>query len=162
MGGSQNERFGLRSAMVLLPADQNAAEATSLAPLAAGAQGSRAYTRLIVSRCSQGLLEPFRSSAWRVPELTAASAAGVTSFRGLSKRKRSRWFGLMRRVRPRLQNFSMWIARLFPGWWKRFGRKTYWKRRVQRALLLLALGLIGYTIDCCSSSSPCTRQRESI
>jgi hypothetical protein len=50
----------LRSAMVLLPADQNAADATSVAPLAAGAEGSLAYTRLIVSRCSQGLLEPFQ------------------------------------------------------------------------------------------------------
>jgi hypothetical protein len=50
----------LRSPMVILSADQNAAEATSVVPLAAGAEGSLAYTRLIVSRCSQGLLEPFR------------------------------------------------------------------------------------------------------
>jgi hypothetical protein len=50
----------LRSAMVILPTDQNAAEATSVAPLATGAEGFFAYTRLIVSRCSQGLLEPFQ------------------------------------------------------------------------------------------------------
>jgi hypothetical protein len=41
--GAKMSASDLRSAMVLLPADQNAAEATSLAPLAAGAQGSRAY-----------------------------------------------------------------------------------------------------------------------
>ena len=50
----------LLSAMVLLPADQSTAEATSVAPLAACAESSLTYTRLIVSRCSQGLLEPFR------------------------------------------------------------------------------------------------------
>jgi hypothetical protein len=58
-----------RSAMVLRPADQNAAEATSVAPLAAGAEGSPAHKRLIVSRCSQGLLEPFQCAVCGVMAL---------------------------------------------------------------------------------------------
>lgn len=46
--------------MLILPANKNASEAIPLASLAAGAEGSLAYTRLIVSRCSQGLLDPFQ------------------------------------------------------------------------------------------------------
>jgi hypothetical protein len=52
----QARRSAPSAAMLIFPANKNASGAI---PLAAGAEGSLAYTRLIVSRCSQGLLEPF-------------------------------------------------------------------------------------------------------